>query len=161
MGTAARFSRSSLSNRGSADFPASNERTLVLWWRFVRPGGYYIVEDVVTGARPSTGRFGCRAAMLGDSSQCGFAPGGFSELAHNRTGLGAEARAIFEQNDVMLADTLPGHRMYESFRTRMGVTWMRDEVNHNSHLLVLRKRTTPRRSEGQVHFGKFAMPHFG
>ena len=71
-------------------------------------------------------------------------------------------RELLEQNDVFFADTLVGHRAFDSFRRGMGVTWMRDRVNHNSHLLVLRKRTAPRaRAQPTMHYGKVAMPTFG
>ena len=126
-------------------FPLSNEITLVHFWPFVKKGGYYVIEDVATGARQATGRYGCRAALRGFPERCGFAPGGFAQLVHNRTSLGAEARAIMEEADTVLVDTLPGHRNLDAFRERMGVTWMRDQVDHNSHLVVLRKRTEARR----------------
>ena len=126
-------------------FPLSNEITLVHFWPFVKKGGYYVIEDVATGARQATGRYGCRAALRGSPERCGFAPGGFAQLVHNRTSLGAEARAIMEEADTVLVDTLPGHRNLDAFRERMGVTWMRDQVDHNSHLVVLRKRTEARR----------------
>ena len=45
-------------------FPLSNEITLVHFWPFVKKGGYYVIEDVATGARPKTGRYGCGAAEL-------------------------------------------------------------------------------------------------
>ena len=61
----------------------------------------------------------------------------------------------------MLVDTLPGHRNLEAFRTKMGVTWMRDQVNHNSHLVVLRKRTEARRGTVTQNYGVKAMPHYG
>ena len=61
----------------------------------------------------------------------------------------------------MLVDTLPGHRNLDGFREKMGVTWMRDQVNHNSHLVVLRKRTEARRATVTQNYGKKAMPHFG
>ena len=50
-----------------------------------------------------------------------------------------------EEADTVLVDTLPGHRNLDAFREKMGVTWMRDQVDHNSHLVVLRKRTEARR----------------
>ena len=80
-------------------FPLSNEITLVHFWPFVKKGGYYVIEDVATGARQATGRYGCRAALRGSPERCGFAPGGFAQLVHNRTSLGAEARAIMEEAD--------------------------------------------------------------
>ena len=142
-------------------FPLSNEITLTHFWPFVKKGGYYVIEDVATGARPKTGRYGCRAAERGFPERCGFAPGGFAQLVHNRTALGAEARAIMEEADTVLVDTLPGHRNLDAFREKMGVTWMRDQVDHNSHLVVLRKRTEARRATVTQNYGKKAMPHFG
>lgn len=147
-------------------FPRTNEQTLLQFWPFVRPGGYYIVEDVVTGARFRTGRYGCKAAAAranrrGEAADCGFAPGGWSELAHNISFVSPEARAILEGNVVFFADTLVGHRAFDQFRRVMGVTWMKDRVNHNSHLLVIRKRSRPLPAQPQLHFSKVAMPHYG
>ncbi len=109
-------------------FPKSNEITLVHFWPFVRKGGYYVVEvggvktlpvhhpiltapaprsqDVATGAREATGRYGCRAALHGTPKLCGFVPGGFAQLVHNRTALSVEARAVMEEADTVLVDTL-------------------------------------------------------
>ena len=164
-------------------FPLSNEITLVHFWPFVKKGGYYVIEDV---AWQATGRYGCRAALRGFPERCGFAPGGFAQLVRNRTSLGDEARAIIEEADTVLVDTLPGRRNLEAFREKMGVTWMRDQVDHNSHLVVLRKRTearrdhnpdpdpdpnpnpnpNPERTEARratvtQNYVKRAMPHFG
>ncbi len=38
---------------------------------------------------------------------------------------------------------------------------MRDQVNHNSHLVVLRKRTVARRAAVLQNYGENAMPHYG
>jgi hypothetical protein len=146
-------------------YPPANDRTLLNFWPFLRPGGLYIVEDVATGARFHTGRYGCRAAMRGDAdwkARCGFAAEGSAQLAHNVSSISPALREILEQNDAFFADTLVGHRAFDAFRKGMGVTWMRDRVNHNSHVLVVRKRTGPRaRAKPTLHYGKVAMPTFG
>ena len=142
----------------------ANQKTLLLFWPYVRPGGFYVIEDVTTGARARTGRYGCRAARRDHGAhpeKCGFAPSGWSELAHNVTFLLPEARAILEENTAFFADTLVGHRAFDEFRSAMGVTWMQGRVNHNSHMLVIRRRTNPRPKLAQVHYGHVAMPHFG
>ena len=51
--------------------------------------------------------------------------------------------ALFHENDVFFVDTHVGHRAHEAVRKALGL-WMKDRVNHLSHVLVIRKRETPR-----------------
>jgi len=51
---------------------------------------------------------------------------------------------LFHENDLFFADTHVGHRAHDQVRRALGL-WMKDEVNHLSHVLVIRKRETPRR----------------
>ena len=54
-------------------------------------------------------------------------------------------------SDVFLADTLVGVRDFEAYRNATN-GWLLDRVNHNSHLLVLRKRPAgPRTSPVSSH----------
>ena len=50
------------------------------------------------------------------------------------------------QHDVFFSDTLVGHRAFDELRRALGL-WMKDRVNHDSHVLVLRKRLVPRTRE--------------
>jgi hypothetical protein len=59
-----------------------------------------------------------------------------------------DVRRIFEEHDVFLADTLVGQRDWEDYAERQQGAWLRDRVNHNSHVIVIRRRrdgprTTP------------------
>lgn len=118
--------------------PRSNARTLLNFWPLVRPGGFYIIEDVVTGGN-----------LHGHFMNRGFLPlqrSGFAWLAHNAsTGSWplSAVREIYAQHDVFLADTQVGARDFDVFRSGME-GWFMDRVNHNAHLLVIRKRHTPR-----------------
>ena len=47
------------------------------------------------------------------------------------------------ENDLFFVDTHVGHRAHEDVRKALGL-WMKDRVNHLSHVLVLRKREVPR-----------------
>ena len=120
--------------------PASNGRTLVNFWPLVKPGGYYIVEDVTTGGNVE-GHFMNRKRWPLDRS-------GYAWLAHNVTDWPEGVREIYEGHDVFLADTLVGQREWDGYRQRHEGAWLNDRVDHNSHMLVIRKRrngprTTP------------------
>ena len=112
--------------------PASNGRTLVNFWPLVKPGGYYIVEDVTTGGNVE-GHFMNRKRWPLDRS-------GYAWLAHNVTDWPEGVREIYEGHDVFLADTLVGQREWDGYRQRHEGAWLNDRVDHNSHMLVIRKR---------------------
>ena len=97
-------------------------------WRLVKPGGFYVIEDINTGGN-SRGNY--RGSGLGQP--------GFASLAHNATGM---LRDIFLANDVFFADTLIGVDLAKSAFVRQQTMkhWMHDSVNHNSHMIVIRKR---------------------
>jgi len=115
-------------------FPPVMEKTLHLWWPYVRPGGYYCIEDVATGPNLKGQRYGGKGP---------FYPSGFAPLVHNDTWIMPKTATLFAENDVFFVDTMVGHRAYESVRKALGF-WMKDHVNHGSHILVVRKRVTPR-----------------
>jgi hypothetical protein len=125
--------------------PKSNARTLLNFWPLVRPGGYYIIEDVVTGGNLH-GHFMNRAFLPLQRS-------GFAWLAHNASGAWplAAVREIYAQHDVFLADAQVGARDFDGFRAGMD-GWFLDRVNHNAHLLVIRRRHIPRLRPVQHHF---------
>ena len=45
-----------------------------------------------------------------------------------------------QDHDTIFVDTLVGHRAHAKFLSRLGQRWAKDGVNHNSHVLVIRKR---------------------
>ena len=112
--------------------PIANAMTLVNFWHLVKPGGFYVVEDVTTGGNDNGHYMNPRRWPL--------QPPGYAWLAHNGTHWPRAVRDIYEQNDVFMADTLVGQREWEDYQERNEGAWLRDRVNHNSHLLVIRKR---------------------
>ena len=47
---------------------------------------------------------------------------------------------MLRENHVFFADSLVGHRSFDQFRAISGQLYTKDRVNHNSHVLVIRKR---------------------
>ena len=111
-----------------------------------RAGGYYIIEDVATGAnlKNQMRYWGARDAP------------GYSQLAHNQSSWDAGVRRILYEHDSFLADTLVGHRALAAFQ-RQARTYTHDAVSHNSHALVIRKRASPRTRAVDVKVGRVAM----
>ena len=107
-----------------------NSRTISALWRLVRPGGLYVIEDVSTGA-DTRGKYG--AGGHNDRS-------GFASIVHAPDDI---LRDVYNNNDVFFADTLVGVDfeknawIKQSIKTR----WIHDKVDHNGHLIVIRKRT--------------------
>lgn len=139
-------------------YPVVMQKTLIKWWPYVRKGGLYIIEDIATGANPTGQRYGGRGP---------FYPRGHSPLTHNTSFLMEATKQILRENDAFVVDTLVGHRAFNAFRKALGV-WMHDNVDHNSHLLVMRKRNEPRTREVHSNLAsKLAMwqrgvrPHLG
>lgn len=125
--------------------PMANALTLRLMWPFVKRGGFYIIEDVTTGGTASGDYFPVHGAK--------DAPGS-SWLAHNVSGLPSGVREIYEQNDVFLADAMVGQRAFSDYYQRHKDAWMDDRVNHNSHLLVIRKRRAGPRKTRLARFSR-------
>jgi hypothetical protein len=59
-------------------YPPVMEKTLHRWWPYLRPGGYYCIEDVATGANSKGQRYGGRKGAF-------FFPDGSAPLVHNET----------------------------------------------------------------------------
>ena len=133
--------------------PWANARTLVNFWPLVKPGGYYIIEDVTTGGNVH-GHFMNRKFLPLERS-------GYAWLAHNGTDWPAGVREIYEGHDVFLADTLLGAREFDDYQERHS-SWLMDRVNHNSHMIIIRKRLHgPRRRQvkrGGKHIGASPAP---
>jgi len=118
-------------------YPPVMEKTLHRWWPLLKPGGYYCMEDVATGANAKGQRYGGRPGTF-------FFPPGSAPLVHNSSYISAATTQLFHENDLFFVDTHVGHRAHEQVRKALGL-WMKDEVNHLSHVLVIRKREIPRK----------------
>ena len=112
--------------------PEANQATLGVFWRYVRPGGYYVIEDMPTGADVSGERYATRHRN----------PDGFNPMVHNEAFWTVATRDIMHNNDVTFVDTLAGTRSFNTLKSRM-TKWMTTRVNHNSHMLIIRKRSHP------------------
>ena len=98
------------------------ERTLQVMWPYVRPGGYYIIEDVEWD-------------KVSD-------PRLYPILDPGRHSLPGTSK-ILEENDCLFADTSLGHRSFDEWNRRSPDIAAVDRFTHNSHLAVIRKRTKP------------------
>lgn len=132
--------------------PEGMAKTLVALWPLVKPGGFYVMEDVPTGEYSVSGVYvgysgGAKSTRGGRAPSGGS---GFAWVAHNASGWSRAMRQIYEQNDVFFADTLVGTRNFESVRAGASTT-VRDRVQHDSHLLVIRRRHVPRTRSVQMH----------
>jgi hypothetical protein len=102
----------------------ANDALLSCLWRTLRPGGLYFVEDqrkYAAAEAVSPGKLGLSALMR------------FPESTS------AAVRAILEENDCFFADTALGHRAWERSQ-HVTPTATFDRANHNSNVLVIRKR---------------------
>ena len=78
-------------------FPPVMEKTLHLWWPYVRPGGYYCVEDVATGPNMKGQRYGGKGP---------FYPSGWAPLVHNDSYISEATRTLFFEHDTFFVDTM-------------------------------------------------------
>ena len=101
------------------------ERTLHVMWPYVRPGGYYMIEDVEwdRGGDP-------KLYPILHAPWLYFQP---------------RTLEILKANDAFFADTALGHRNWDLWQKRATTSWVVDRFTHNSHVVVLRKRVTPLR----------------
>ena len=102
---------------------AAQESTLQVMWPYVRPGGYYVIEDI------EWDRDGDRKAY---------------PFLHTPERLKLQTLDILKGNDAFFADTTLGHRDWDLWQKRTA-NWVIDRFSHNSHLLVIRKRIAPLR----------------
>lgn len=123
--------------------PWPQMETLVNFWRFLKPGGYYIMEDVMTGSNRK-GNYNVANAR-GNGGP--LMREGTTPLLHNESTWPPLMQTVFAEHDVFFVDTLPGHRSFTSFAKATNAKhtkWMLDTLNHNSHLLVIHRRMSPR-----------------
>ena len=101
----------------------------------VKPGGYYIIEDIgVSGAGNGLRFFHDDPSMLQD-----------------------ETRAILEGHDTIFVDTAVGHRLWDEWLRRVGKMWARNHSHHNSYMVVIQKRRNPLRDPPLMHYHESAM----
>lgn len=105
----------------------------------VKPGGYYIIEDIGI-----TGKGNGKLSFHDDPSK-----------------LQQATRDILEAHDTIWVDTAIGHRAWEEWLKRVGAMWARDTTHHNSYVIVIQKRTDPLREPFQMHYGDTAMKRKG
>lgn len=96
----------------------AQQSALKLFWRFLRPGGHYILEDV-------------------DAQRGGMT------FVENPEGLDPFVRRVFEENHVFWVDAHIGHRAWDKFKEVSTSKWVRDHRVHNSYAVVIRKRVGP------------------
>ena len=93
----------------------TQEIVLAHFWRYLKPGGMYIIEDV-------------------DAQKGGM---DFKEFPEK---LKPFTTDVFRDNHVMFVDTAIGHRNWDHFKSVSGPHWVVDRKIHNSYLVVIRKR---------------------
>lgn len=104
---------------------AGQQKTLDTLWQYVRPGGYYIIEDVA---------YNINGATLAERSKNPFL---HPEMLTHRT------TKILQSNDAFLTDTSLGHRAWGQW-TQVQKQYLEiDRDRHDSHQVVIRKRDTP------------------
>ena len=113
----------------------SQELFLQKMFHTVKPGGYYIIEDI------------------------GIAGGGngLSVFHDDPTKLQNETRAILEGHDTIFVDAAVGHREWDQWLNRVGAMWAKDHTHHNSYMIVIQKRLSPLRNPPLMHYGGTAM----
>ena len=111
--------------------PEGINKTIAALWRLVRPGGLYVIEDVATGADAR--------AKYCHGPGCKRARPGYASVVHEPTPV---MREIYDNNDVFFADTLVGMDFHKSefIHNQTKRRFMHDQVDHNGHLVVIRKR---------------------
>lgn len=94
----------------------SQQGFLVKLFPLVKPGGYYIIEDV------------------------GWAQKGVGAFHEDPSKLSSQTRDILESHETIWVDTSAGHRGWDQWQKATGRMWVQDRVRHNSYCLVIQKR---------------------
>lgn len=102
----------------------SQELFLHKLWPLVKPGGYYIIEDIGYKGIRNNGN----ALAL---------------FYHDNTKLMKETRDILEAHDTIFVSTAIGQRSWFDYLKRTSPIWAIDQSHHNSHLVVIQKRVKP------------------
>uniref|UniRef100_A0A7S2PF97 Methyltransferase domain-containing protein n=1 Tax=Skeletonema marinoi TaxID=267567 RepID=A0A7S2PF97_9STRA len=101
----------------------------------LKPGGYYIIEDI---------------GIAGNGN-------GVSLFHDDPSKLQQATRDILEAHDTIWVDTAIGHRAWKEWLKRVGGRWARNTTHHNSYMIVIQKRTDPLREPYQMHYKHSAM----
>ena len=125
------------------------ELTLLALWRTLRPNGFYCIEDIATGAN-ERGMY--NDVHYGQAAGKAEPREGRTDLVHAPDTWSPAVRQILTQHETFFVDTAAGHRDFERFvgevnniipRGSRTALWALDRLNHNSHVLVIRKREVP------------------
>merc|ERR1712216_222203 len=87
------------------------QRTLDVMWPYLKPGGFYIIEDVEWNK---------------------YNLGSYAFI-HEFARLTYVTKKILSQNDAFFVDSTTGHRSWESWQKRQGKQYVIDRYSHNSH----------------------------
>lgn len=96
------------------------ERTLETLWRFVRPGGYYIIEDVEWDRSTTSNR-------------------GDYPFLHRPDLLQPWTKEVLRNNFAIFLDTSIGHSSWDEYLRWSTKHWAIDRFKHNSNMIVIRK----------------------
>eukprot|EP00956_Cyclotella_meneghiniana_P009887 scaffold13670_cov55-Cyclotella_meneghiniana.AAC.2 len=97
----------------------SQQAFLLKLFPLVKPGGYYIIEDI------------------------GYVQGGMEAFHENPKILADEVQEIMKSHDTIWVDTSAGHRGWDMWQHLVGGLWVLGRVKHNSYCLVIQKRERP------------------
>lgn len=101
----------------------------------LKPGGYYIIEDIgITGGG-----------------------NGVTAFHEDPTKLHQGTRDILLGHDTIWVDTAIGHRAWKEWLKRVGHAWAANTTHHNSHMVVIQKRKDHLREPYQMHYKDGAM----
>ena len=102
------------------------ELLLSKWWPTVRPGGFYVIEDIE-----------CTSPTPGSAEV---------QVMMKETPLMAQTKEILEGNMAFFVDPLFGHRNFTAWNatTVWGTPMTHSRRRHNSYMAFIRKRTAGR-----------------
>jgi len=98
--------------------PQTQSKFLVMLWPYLKPGGYFIIEDITVWNK------------------------GHAYFHSNPEKLSPEARAIMEAHDTIWVDTAIGHRAWDEWHNRVGKN-AKTRTDHNSCIVAIKKRVKP------------------
>jgi len=110
---------------------SSQEQFLELFWKYLKPNGLYIIEDV-------------------DAQRGGL------DFQEHPEKLKEFTRDVFSHNHVFFVDAHVGHRNWNHWLKSIGSDWGVDHHIHNSYLIVIRKRLG-REPHIQTNYNNVAM----